>query len=33
MEFRDFPDIFSFAKILSLELFDSSGGNLYIPCL
>ena len=32
MKVSDFPDIFSFPKILSLVLFCNSWGNLYIPC-
>ena len=33
MEFRHFPDISQFPKILSLKSFANSWGNLYIPCL
>ena len=33
MEFKQFPDISYFPKILSFKSFGNSFGNLYIPCL
>ena len=33
MKFRYFPNIFYFPKILSLNSFGNSWGNLCIPCL